>query len=92
MRQSLPLPRQRLRAHAKARRRDRRVYLRAHPLLFALLAATRGRPVRRLGRGILLVHGTAAYREALTRLPLDRTAPGAAESAGFRRSPRSRPP
>ncbi|MET9856216.1 cytochrome P450 [Streptomyces sp. NPDC006450] len=63
-------------ARAKARRRDRRVYLRAHPLLFALLAATRGRPVRRLGRGTLLVHGTAAYREALTRLPLDRTAPG----------------
>ncbi|CAM5615321.1 cytochrome P450 [Streptomyces avidinii] len=61
---------------AKARRRDRRVYLRGHPLLFALLAATRGRPVRRLGRGTLLVHGTEAYREALTRLPLDRTAPG----------------
>ncbi|WP_327303840.1 cytochrome P450 [Streptomyces sp. NBC_01298] len=60
----------------KARRRDRRVYLRSHPVLFALLAATRGRPVRRLGRGTLLVHGTAAYREALTRLPLDRTAPG----------------
>ncbi|MFD5141993.1 cytochrome P450 [Streptomyces sp. NPDC058401] len=60
----------------KARRRDRRVYLRAHPVLFALLAATRGRPVRRLGRGTLLVHGAAAYREALTRLPLDRTAPG----------------
>ncbi|WP_327255664.1 cytochrome P450 [Streptomyces sp. NBC_01244] len=63
-------------AHTKARRRDRRVYLRAHPLLFALLAATRGRPVRRLGPGTLLVHGTEAYREALTRLPLDRTAPG----------------
>lgn len=66
----------RTKAGAKARRRDRRVYLRAHPLLFALLATTRGRPVRRLGRGTLLVHGTAAYREALTRLPLDRTAPG----------------
>lgn len=63
-------------AHTKARRRDRRVYLHAHPLLFALLAATRGRPVRRLGRGTLLVHGAEAYREALTRLPLDRTAPG----------------
>ncbi|WP_407836709.1 cytochrome P450 [Streptomyces sp. DSM 116496] len=63
-------------AGTKARRRDRRVYLRSHPLLFALLAATRGRPVRRLGGGTLLVHGTAAYREALTRLPLDRTAPG----------------
>ncbi|MCP3757414.1 cytochrome P450 [Streptomyces sp. TBY4] len=66
----------RTKAGAKARRRDRRVYLRAHPLLFALLATTRGRPVRRLGHGTLLVHGTAAYREALTRLPLDRTAPG----------------
>ncbi|MCX5127445.1 MULTISPECIES: cytochrome P450 [unclassified Streptomyces] len=66
----------RSRARTKARRRDRRVYLRSHPLLFALLAATRGRPVRRLGGGTLLVHGTAAYREALTRLPLDRTAPG----------------
>ncbi|MCX4783260.1 cytochrome P450 [Streptomyces sp. NBC_01264] len=63
-------------AGARARRRDRRVYLRSHPFLFALLAATRGRPVRRLGGGTLLVHGTAAYREALTRLPLDRTAPG----------------
>ncbi|MEU7555722.1 cytochrome P450 [Streptomyces sp. NPDC044571] len=60
---------------ARARRRDRRVYLRSHPLLFALLAATRGRPVRRLGR-TLLVHDAAAYREALTRLPLDRTAAG----------------
>ncbi|MDH6538423.1 cytochrome P450 [Streptomyces sp. SPB4] len=60
---------------AKARRRDRRVYLRGHPLLFGLLAATRGRAVRRLG-GTLLVHGEEAYREALTRLPLDRTAAG----------------
>lgn len=59
----------------RARRRDRRVYLRSHPLLFALLAATRGRPVRRLGRTVL-VHGPDAYREALTRLPLDRTAAG----------------
>ncbi|MFD3696435.1 cytochrome P450 [Streptomyces sp. NPDC058646] len=59
----------------RARRRDRRVYLRSHPLLFALLAATRGRPVRRLGRAVL-VHDAAAYREALTRLPLDRTAAG----------------
>ncbi|WP_412076377.1 cytochrome P450 [Streptomyces xanthophaeus] len=59
----------------RARRRDRRVYLRSHPLLFALLAATRGRPVRRLGRTVL-VHDTGAYREALTRLPLDRTAAG----------------
>ncbi|MFC9293398.1 cytochrome P450 [Streptomyces sp. NPDC057011] len=62
-------------SHARARRRDRRVYLRSHPVLFGLLAATRGRPVRRLGR-TLLVHDTEAYREALTRLPLDRTAAG----------------
>ncbi|MER6614347.1 cytochrome P450 [Streptomyces xantholiticus] len=58
-----------------ARRRDRRVYWRAHPFLFALLAATRGRPVRRIGRTVL-VHDPDAYHEVLTRLPLDRTAPG----------------
>ncbi|MFJ4594967.1 MULTISPECIES: cytochrome P450 [unclassified Kitasatospora] len=62
-------------AARRARRRDRRVYLRSHPLLFALLAATRRRPVVRLGRTVL-VHGTEAYREALTQVPLDRTAPG----------------
>ncbi|MFC5878314.1 cytochrome P450 [Streptomyces virginiae] len=67
-------------SHARARRRDRRVYLGGHPLLFGLLAATRGRPVRRIG-GTLLVHGTEAYREALTRLPLDRTAEGTTGSA-----------
>ncbi|MFF2352007.1 cytochrome P450 [Kitasatospora sp. NPDC058115] len=61
--------------HRGARRRDRRVYLRSHPLLFALLAATRRRPVARLGHTVL-VHGAEAYREALTRIPLDRTAPG----------------
>ncbi|MFE6842821.1 cytochrome P450 [Streptomyces sp. NPDC057686] len=65
---------------ARARRRDRRVYVRSHPLLFALLAATRGRPVRRLG-GTLLVHDAAAYREVLTRLPLNRTAPGTTGAA-----------
>ncbi|MGP3976501.1 cytochrome P450 [Streptomyces sp. 8N114] len=58
-----------------ARRRDRRVYTRSHPVLFALLAATRRRPVLRLGRTVL-VHGTDAYRQALTRLQLDRTAEG----------------
>jgi cytochrome P450 len=58
-----------------ARRRDRRVYTRSHPLLFALLAATRRRTVTRIG-GALLVHGSAAYRHALTRVPLDRTAAG----------------
>lgn len=59
----------------RARRRDRTVYLRSHPLLFALLCATRHRPVLRLGR-TLLVHHPTAYREALTRIPLHRTAPG----------------
>ncbi|MFF1905076.1 cytochrome P450 [Kitasatospora sp. NPDC058218] len=66
-----------------ARRRDRRVYLRSHPVLFALLCATRRRPVVRLGR-TLLVHGTEAYREALTRVPLDRTAPGTTGGAAAR--------
>ncbi|MEU9762368.1 cytochrome P450 [Streptomyces sp. NPDC047985] len=62
-------------AAARARRRDRRVYTRAHPVLFALLAATRRRPFVRLG-GTVLVHGTDAYRRTLTRVPLDRTAAG----------------
>lgn len=60
---------------ARARRRDRRVYVRSHPVLFALLAAARRRPVLRIGR-TLLVNDAGAYREVLTRLPLDRTAPG----------------
>ncbi|MFF2198710.1 cytochrome P450, partial [Streptomyces sp. NPDC058157] len=63
------------RAHTRARRRDRRVYLGGHPLLFGLLAATRGSGVRRLG-GTVLVHDAQAYRQALNRLPLDRTAAG----------------
>ncbi|KUN02834.1 cytochrome [Streptomyces yokosukanensis] len=58
-----------------ARRRDRRVYTRSHPVLFTLLALARHRPVTRLG-GTLLVHGGDAYRHALTRVPLDRTAAG----------------
>ncbi|MEU9992951.1 cytochrome P450 [Streptomyces sp. NPDC048045] len=58
-----------------ARRRDRCVYTRSHPLLFALLAATRRRAVTRIG-GAVLVHGTDPYRRALTRIPLDRTAAG----------------
>ncbi|MGW4898256.1 hypothetical protein ACWEQL_39350, partial [Kitasatospora sp. NPDC004240] len=62
-------------ASRAARRRDRRVYLRGHPVLFALLCATRRRPVLRLGRTVL-VHDPDAYREVLTRVPLDRTAPG----------------
>ncbi|MGX2998824.1 cytochrome P450 [Streptomyces sp. JNUCC 64] len=63
------------RAHRAARRRDRRVYTRSHPVLFALLAVTRRRPVTRLG-GTLLVQGEDAYRRALTRVPLDRAAAG----------------
>lgn len=57
----------------RARRRDRRVYLASHPVIFGLLTATRSRPVTRLGRTVL-VQSQAAYTEALTRLPLDRTA------------------
>ncbi|MFD5464823.1 cytochrome P450 [Kitasatospora sp. NPDC127059] len=64
----------------RARRRDRTVYLRSHPLLFTLLCATRHRPVLRLGR-TLLVHHPDAYREALTRVPLHRTAPGTTGAA-----------
>ncbi|SNY60431.1 cytochrome P450 [Paractinoplanes atraurantiacus] len=58
-----------------ARSRDRRVYLAGHPILFALLAATRHRPALRLG-GNVLVHDREAYRKALTKVPLDRTAEG----------------
>ena len=58
-----------------ARARDRRVYLLSHPVLFALLAGLRGRPVRRLGR-TLIVNEREAYLAALTRIPLDRTAAG----------------
>ncbi|MFH8369898.1 cytochrome P450 [Streptomyces sp. NPDC018031] len=49
-------------------------------MLFALLAATRHRPVVRLGRTVV-VHGTDAFRQALTRVPLDRTAPGTTGAA-----------
>ncbi|MFJ8542432.1 cytochrome P450 [Streptomyces sp. NPDC093586] len=66
-----------------ARRRDRRVYTRSHPLLFALLAATRGRAVTRVG-GTVLVHGTEPYRQALTRIPLDRAAAGTTGGAARR--------
>ncbi|MFI5496106.1 cytochrome P450 [Actinoplanes sp. NPDC051859] len=68
-----------------ARTRDRRVYLGSHPLLFALLTATRGRPVRRLG-GTLLVHDRAAFTAALTAVPLDRSAPGTTGGAAGRLS------
>lgn len=63
--------------------RDRRVYLRSHPILFALLAATRHRPVFRLGRTVL-VHDPEAYRTALAALPLDRTAEGTTGGAAGR--------
>ena len=59
----------------RARCRDRRVYLVSHPVIFTLLAATRAWPVTRLG-GTVLIQGAEAFREALTRLPLDRTAQG----------------
>ncbi|MEU9129297.1 cytochrome P450 [Kitasatospora sp. NPDC048540] len=68
-----------------ARQKDRLVYLRSHPVLFALLSATRGRPVVRLGRTVL-VHGPDAYREVLTSLPLDRTADGTTGGAAARLS------
>jgi cytochrome P450 len=59
----------------RARRRDRRVYLFSHPVLFALLAATRRRAVNRLG-GTVLAHSREAVVDGLTRVPLDRTAEG----------------
>jgi len=62
-------------AQPSGRARDRRVYLRSHPVLFALLAALRRKPVRRLG-GTLLVNDREAVLAALTRIPLDRTAEG----------------
>lgn len=58
-----------------ARRRDRRVYSRAHPLVFALLAGVRRREVVRVG-GTVVVNGAGPYREVLTRVPLDRAAAG----------------
>ena len=58
-----------------ARRRDRRVYLRSHPLLFPLLALLRRAPVLRIGRTVV-VNDRQACAEALTRVPLDRTAAG----------------
>jgi cytochrome P450 len=66
-----------------ARSRDRRVYLAGHPVLFALLAATRSRPTWRLGR-TLLVHDREAFTAALTRIPLDRTAEGTTGGAATR--------
>jgi cytochrome P450 len=67
----------------RARTRDRRVYLSGHPVLFALLAATRRHPVLRLG-ATLLVHDRDAFAAALTRIPLDRTAAGTTGGAAGR--------
>ncbi|MEV8506142.1 cytochrome P450 [Actinoplanes sp. NPDC051475] len=67
----------------RARTRDRRVYLLSHPLLFALLAATRRRPAVRLGRTVL-VHDREAFVAGLTRIPLDRTAAGTTGGAAGR--------
>ncbi|HEV8568338.1 MAG TPA: cytochrome P450 [Actinoplanes sp.] len=67
----------------RARSRDRRVYLASHPVLFALLAATRHRHALRLG-GTILVHGREAFVTALTRIPLDRTAHGTTGGAAGR--------
>ena len=64
----------------RARARDRRVYLGSHPVLLALLAATRHRPYLRLG-GTILVHDRQAIVTALTRVPLDRTAAGTTGAA-----------
>ncbi|GAA2539233.1 hypothetical protein GCM10010435_03160 [Winogradskya consettensis] len=72
-----------MRAYSPARTRDRRVYLGSHPVLFALLAATRRRRALRLG-GTVLVHDREAFVAALTRIPLDRTAPGTTGGAAGR--------
>jgi cytochrome P450 len=60
---------------SRARRRDRWVYLASHPVLFLVLGLTRRAATRRLGRTVV-VHGEDEYRQALTRVPLDRRAPG----------------
>jgi len=67
----------------RARSRDRRVYLSSHPVLFALLAATRRRRTVRFG-GTVVVHDRDAYVDALTRIPLDRTALGTTGGAAGR--------
>lgn len=71
---------------ARARRRDRRVYLGSHPLLFALLSASRARPVLRWGSSVV-VNDPAAFRTILTRLPLDRVAAGTTGGVAHRAGP-----
>lgn len=58
-----------------ARSLDRRVYLRSHPLLFALLSASRPLRAVWIGRS-LVVHDAEVYREILTNVALDREAEG----------------
>lgn len=60
---------------SRGRRRDRAVYLRSHPVLFALLAAARVAGTRRIGRTVL-AHEAAAVADGLLRVPLDRAAAG----------------
>jgi cytochrome P450 len=67
----------------RARRRDRQVYLRSHPVLFALLAATRRRDTVRIG-GTVIAHSRAAFTDGLTRVALDRTAEGTTGGAAGR--------
>jgi cytochrome P450 len=66
-----------------ARSRDRHVYLRSHPLLFAVLCVTRPLRILRIGRTVL-VHDPEAYREILTEVPLDREAEGTTGGAASR--------
>ena len=62
-------------SHARARRRDRRVYWQSHPLVFLALGAARIRPVVSLGSRHI-VNDPDTIRHVLTRVPLDRTAKG----------------
>ncbi|MEU4691429.1 cytochrome P450 [Actinoplanes sp. NPDC023714] len=59
------------------------MYLASHPVLFALLAATRRWPALRLG-GTVLAHSREAYLDGLLRVPLDRTAEGTTGGAAGR--------
>jgi cytochrome P450 len=67
----------------RARRRDRQVYLRSHPVLFALLVATRRRPAARIGTTVV-AHSRDAFTDGLVRVPLDRTAEGTTGGAAGR--------
>ncbi|WP_433829740.1 cytochrome P450 [Actinoplanes sp. CA-015351] len=67
----------------RARRRDRRVYLSSHPVLFALLAAVRRRPATRIGSTVI-ANSRAAFLDGLLRVPLDRTAEGTTGGAAGR--------